>query len=79
MARIEHDRADAYDAARTLLALKQRQYLRRWKAAAEAHIDQAYAEASLNAGVSFDAEAVATEAIRVATSQHLLESEGYED
>jgi hypothetical protein len=65
MARIEHEHADARDAARTLIALEARKHVRRLKAEAEDTIAEAYAEASVR-GLPFDAATVAREAVAAA-------------
>lgn len=49
----DHARADAYDQARGAINLELRRYARRLKAAAEAHIEETWAQAAAS-GSPFD-------------------------
>lgn len=68
--RQDHDRADAYDYVRQMINLKARQYTRRWKAAAEAHVDEVYQRAALT-GQPFDFKAAGDEALAAADAMFI--------
>jgi len=68
--RQDHDRADAYDAARSGINLELRKYSRRLKAAAEAFIDEEFQRHSA-AGLLFDADTVAVQALEHARQMYV--------
>lgn len=69
MARMAADKADARDRAHTLINLEMRRHTRRLKQTAEDYIAMRHDEA-VSAGLPFDHEAVALDAVREAERVH---------
>jgi hypothetical protein len=72
--RQDHDRADAYAYLRSKVNFELGRYARRLKAAAEAHVDEAYQIAAVN-GEPFDAVAAADEGLRVAFERYFAQEQ----